>query len=118
MQELNSAFPALIPSFIPCSLQSTGVVKSCPGLSLWVRETTVIYWLCCAAVALEKMIFFLAVLHSVGDSCTKLQLAQVAAAHVLVAVKKCCISRKKMDKGDLLVLYKLHWRRNALIKWL
>lgn len=38
MQELNSAFPALIHSFIPYFSQSTGVVKSCPDLSpicLW-----------------------------------------------------------------------------------
>lgn len=38
MQELNSAFLALIHSFIPCIFQSAGVMKSCPGLSpicLW-----------------------------------------------------------------------------------
>jgi len=44
----------------------------------------VIYWLLCAAVAIEKGIFFLAVLES-GVIAVLVQLAWVVVAHILVA---------------------------------
>lgn len=68
MQELDSAFCALIHSFIPCIFQSARVMKSCPGLSppsvCEVRESPVLYQLFCVSKAVENNIFFLTMLKS------------------------------------------------------